>query len=43
MSIKNILCALPLLIGSSFPVLAGEFEDGVDAYNRQDYKTALSI
>jgi len=25
------------------PVLATEFDDGVDAYNKQDYKTALRL
>ena len=43
MRIKNILFALLLTVVSSPLVMAGEFEDAVDAYNKQDYKTALRL
>lgn len=43
MRIKNILFALLLSVASSPFVMAGEFEDALAAYNRQDYKTALRL
>ena len=35
--------ALLLTLSLSAPVLAGPFEDGVTAYNKSDYKTALRL
>jgi len=43
MGIKFILIALLLSVMSSPLLMAGEFEDAIDAYIKQDYKTALRL
>ena len=41
--IKCLLAALVVSLSLAAPVLAGSFEDGVAAYERTDYETALRI
>ena len=38
---KSTFFILPLLLLVSTPVYADDFQDGVDAYERKDYKTAF--
>ena len=41
--IKAALVALVLSVGLAAPVGAGQFEDGVAAYKRGEYATALRL
>ncbi len=40
-SISRIIATLILAIGLSGPAMAGPFQDGVEAYTRGDYRSAL--
>ncbi len=42
-SIKSLLATLVVSLSLAAPVLAGPFEDGLAAYKRKDYETALRL
>ena len=42
-SIKSLLAALVVFLSLAAPVLAGPYEDGLAAYERGDYATALRL
>jgi TPR repeat protein len=42
-TIKHAIAAILLLASFAVPVLAGPFEDGIDAYGKGDYATALLL
>jgi len=43
MNIKSLLAALVVSLSLAAPALAGPFEDGVAAYIRKDYATAMRL